>query len=418
MVQRYFTEPYRFIPPYRSTLWARLGRRYVTRHLRKNMGVRVWDFQGEEHLVRSLRQGHGILLAANHCRWADPVVLGMLGVHVRKYFYYLVSYHLFKQSRLMGWWLNRIGGYSILREGADREAIRASAQVLARAERPLVIFPEGTWFRQNDRLGPLQEGLALIARQAARLKDRPVVIHPVAIKYWLLADPRAALGQRLSDLEARLGWQPQGQLELLPRIEKLGNALLATKEIEQLGQVQPGTLDERIDHLIQAVVGRLEKYHFGKAFDGWVLERVRRLRLRLVRCLAEADAGSPEAARARQALEQLLTCENLHGHSLHYLQERPSLERVVETVQRIEETVTDEVERVVAPVGACVAVGPALDVKDYPAERRGADQLVQAVAEAVQGLLDRMLALGPPPRWNCPPRSERAPARAEQPVVG
>ena len=35
----------------------------------------------------------------------------------------------------MGWVLNRIGGYSIWREGSDRESIRVTARILADAER-------------------------------------------------------------------------------------------------------------------------------------------------------------------------------------------------------------------------------------------------------------------------------------------
>ena len=160
MFQRYFLEPYRFVPPYRGKFWCRVAKHVMPRHLRGKMGVPRWHFQGLEHLRDSLSKNAGILLAANHCRWADPVVMGMLGVQLKQYFYYVVSYHLFKQKRLIGWWLNRIGGYSILREGADRDAIRATAGILAEAERPVVMFPEGTWFRQNDRVGPLQEGWA------------------------------------------------------------------------------------------------------------------------------------------------------------------------------------------------------------------------------------------------------------------
>ena len=124
-----------------------------------------------------------------------------------------MSYHLFKQKRLIGWWLNRIGGYSILREGADREAIRATAALLAEAERPVVLFPEGTWFRQNDRVGPLQDGLGLIVRQAAKQSERPIVVHPVGIKYWLLGDPLPELRRRVETA----GTRPRLAAEARPR---------------------------------------------------------------------------------------------------------------------------------------------------------------------------------------------------------
>lgn len=397
MIQRYFAEPYRFIPPYRGTLWCWVARYLIPLRLRTKMSVACWHFEGLEHLRQSLRRGAGILLTPNHCRWPDPLVMGVLSIEVNRYFYYLVSYHLFKMSRVMGWLINRIGGFSILREGTDREALRTSARVLARAERPLVVFPEGTWFRQNDRLGPVQEGVALIARQAARLSDRPLRVHPVAIKYWMLDDSCPLLRRRLAGLETRLGWRPQESLELVPRIEKLAGALLAIKEVEQFGQAQPGTVDERIRNLAEYQVAGQEKFYFGRVFDGPPLGRVRRLRQWLVRRLGEPDADPVEKARTLESLDLLLFCENLQAHSMAYLRERPSRERLVETLQRIEETVWDEEDVPVGRMGAVVAVGPALDAREVT----GAD-LVRQMATGIQQLLDRLLAQGPPREWNCP----------------
>jgi 1-acyl-sn-glycerol-3-phosphate acyltransferase len=409
LLQRYFLEPYRFVPPYRGKFWCRLAGHIMPNHLRRGMGVPRWRFQGVDHLRDSLAKGAGILLSVNHCRRADPVLLGTLGLEVRQYLYYVVSYHLFKQGRLMGWWLNRIGGYSILREGADREAIRATVQILAAAERPVVMFPEGTWFRQNDRVGPLQEGLSLIVRQAAKQSDRPIVVHPVGMKYWLLKDPRPELGRRLEAMERSLGWKPQRGLDLPDRIAKVGEALLSIKEVEFFGKAQSGALDERIPRLAAAHVAALEKRYLNKEFDGWTLERARRLRVVLVRRLVEVK-GDAEASRAtRDALDDLLFAENLVAHSHEYLRERPSLERMTETVERIEETLTDAVERPLAPLGADVAVGPALDVRALAAARggRGPDPLLKRLAGDMQGLLDGLLAHGPPAEWDCPAPVER-----------
>jgi 1-acyl-sn-glycerol-3-phosphate acyltransferase len=401
LIQRYFTEPYQFIPPYRGARWCWLARHLIPGHLRKSMGVTHWRFEGLEHLSQSVRDGAGILLTPNHSRWPDPVVMGVLGITIKQYFYYVVSYHLFKMSRLRGWVMNRVGGYSILREGADRESIRTSVRILAEAERPIVLFPEGTWFRQNDRLGPLQEGVALIARQAAKQTTRPVSVHPVGIKYWFLDDPCPALRLRLAGLETHLGWRSQEETDLIPRVEKLGNALLSVKEIEHFGQAQSGTLDERIRGLVESHVAGQEKFYLGKILDGPALERIRRLRQRLVRSLAEAPAETAEHVRVRQSLDVLLFCENLNAHSMQYLRERPSRERLVETVQRIEETVSDEVETAVGRMGAAVVVGPALDVRAF-----SGDELMSQIASRIQRLLDHLLAQGPPQEWNCPPPLE------------
>src|SRR5436853_4003814 len=51
------------------------------------------------------------------------------------------------------------------------------------------LFPYTTLFRStNDRLTPMLEGTALIARQAAKKRakeNKKVVIHPVAVRYSL-----------------------------------------------------------------------------------------------------------------------------------------------------------------------------------------------------------------------------------------
>lgn len=404
-MERYFLEPYRFVPPFRSTFWCRLGRKLVERQLKRRFGVVRWHFPDVDLLRQSLNQQAGVLLAANHCRWADPMLMGALSGQARHYFYYVASYHLFRQNKFMGWVMNRLGGYSIWREGADRESLKATASILAEADRPVVLFPEGTWFRQNDRVGVLQDGLSLITRQAARQSTRPIVVHPVAIKYWYLEDPTPEILKRLSKLERRIGWSPQGDLPILPRIEKLGGGLLTLKEIEYLGHPQPGDLDARIARLTGSQVDRLEKLHLGKLFDGWLLERVRRLRQHLTRQLHDKSQDESASYGIKKDLHDLLYCENLNAHSLEYLRSDPSLERLAETIQRIEETVTDEVEVPLAPMGATARVGPAMDVRSFAAgDRKEGDPMVRHLRTTLQGMLDTILSQGPPPEWNCPPR--------------
>ncbi len=61
-----------------------------------------------------------------------------------------------------------MGAFSIYREGVDRQSIDLAVEILATGERPLVIFPEGAVFRTNDRLQPLLDGVAFLARTLPR----------------------------------------------------------------------------------------------------------------------------------------------------------------------------------------------------------------------------------------------------------
>jgi hypothetical protein len=409
LLQRYFAEPYRFIPPYRGTFWFHVARWLIVPRLLRRMQITRLAFRGVEYVRQSLDRQAGILLASNHCRYTDALVLGRMGWTLRRPFYYLVAYHRFKNNRREAWWSHRMGGYSVLREGADRQAIRASVDILARAERPIVVFPEGTWFRQNDRLFPVQEGVGFICRQAARAAGRPVVVHPVAIKYWTLEDPGPEVERRLGKLERQLTWPPQTHLDPVERVEKLSSGFLALKEVGHLGEPQPGSLADRMGRLIEALVAPLEKQFLGRAGEGWALKRARHLRIHLVRGLREVRGNPGEERRTQQALDSLMDCECLLGHFPDYLRERPSPERLVEAVQRMEEIFNDSDEIPVVPTGAVVEVGPALDVRALAAGSRGAaageDPLVRHLAASIQGLLDRQLADGPPPAWRWASRS-------------
>ena len=407
MAERYFLEPYQFIAPFHSTFWVRLSRGMILRTLRKKQGIIRFACTGQEHLRDSLDKKAGILLTPNHSRWPDPMVVGtVLSQQFDEYPYYVASYHLFRKSKITKWMLNRLGGYSIFREGADREAIRATSQLLADGKRPVVLFPEGTWFRQNDLVGPLQDGLSLITRQATRQTERPVVIHPVAVKYWLLEDVSSAMLTRLAALERRIGWHAQTSLDVVERLAKLGGALLALKEIEFLGHTQTGDLDARIRDLTLSQVERLERSLLGRPFDGWTLERIRRVRQHLTRLLLE-KAGEAGTIRAiKKDLGDLLFCENLSAQSLAYVRERPSQERVAETIQRIEEALTDDGETPLGKMGITMKFGPAIDIRTFrppeSADRKAGDPLVAHLRTTMQALLDRQLADGPPPEWGCP----------------
>ena len=75
----------------------------------------------------------------------------------------MASWHIFKQSRLESFVVRRLGGFSIYREGLDRQSLDTAVQIVSNAERPLVIFPEGVVSRSNDRLNSLMDGVSFIA---------------------------------------------------------------------------------------------------------------------------------------------------------------------------------------------------------------------------------------------------------------
>ncbi len=194
-------KPYVFVPPHAGTVLPRLLQKFVPGRLKRVFGITNVECRGIERLLASRDAGHGILIAPNHCRPADPFVVGEMAREAGLLPHTMASSHLFAAGPIQSWFLQRSGAFSIYREGVDRQAITAAVAVLREARRPLVIFPEGVITRSNGRLGNLMEGTAFIASTAAkkRAQETPpgqVVIHPVALKYRFGGDIDAALARR------------------------------------------------------------------------------------------------------------------------------------------------------------------------------------------------------------------------------
>src|SRR5262245_28226855 len=205
-------KPYVPVPPYHGTLWPRALNLYFPRYLRRKYGTQNVETVGADKLRASIQAGHGVLITPNHCRDEDPIILSALARQVGTPCFVVASAHLFMQSKLQAFLLRRAGAFSIYREGMDKQAVQTSIEILETAERPLVIFPEGHISRTNDRLTPMLEGTALIARQAAkkRAKDgKKVVVHPVATRYSFPYNIESSAARMLDEIEMRLSWRPK-----------------------------------------------------------------------------------------------------------------------------------------------------------------------------------------------------------------
>jgi 1-acyl-sn-glycerol-3-phosphate acyltransferase len=384
-------KPYRFIPPHPGRFWVNVFRFYLRYYLRHTWGITASEIRGAEHLKQSLADGHGIVVAANHPRPCDPMVLGLLGVHLGQPFFTMASWHLFMGSRFQGWLIRRLGAFSVYREGTDREALKTAIQILVTAQRPLMILPEGIVTRTNDRLGTLQEGVSFIARTAARQRAKrtppdQVVIQPVAIKYFFEGNLQASVEPVLQELETRLGWRPQRQLALFSRIAKLGDALLSLKEIEYLGKPQEGPIPDRIAGLIERVLGPLEDEWLGGQREPSVVERIKRVRSAIVPDLATGQIDEAERARRWMHLQDTYLAQQLISYPPCYIDEKASPERLLETVERFEEDLTD-VARIHRPLRVVIQVGQAIPVSPTREKGSGDDPLLKQLAERLGGMI-------------------------------
>ncbi len=385
-------KPYHFVAPHHGALWPTLLRPYLRYHLRKQYGVESFEFLHLERLKTSVTAGHGIMLAPNHCRPCDPMVVGLMTSRVARTMYTMASWHLFMQSRFQAWLLPRLGVFSVYREGLDREALKCAMQILVDARSPLVLFPEGAISRTNDRLNHLMEGTAFIARNAAKRRSElnpsgKVVIHPVAIRYFFGGDITRAVVPVLEDIEKRLSWQPQGNKTLIDRIVKLGDALLTLKELEYAEKPSSGLLKERLAALIDQLLVPLEDHWLHGKRQPAVTARVKALRTAILPDMVSGELTEEDRAVRWKHLADIYLAQQLSLYPPDYLDTPPTPEQLLETVERFEEDSTDTA-RVHRPIHVRIDVGEAIEVS--PMRERGVES--DPVMTRLRADLETMLA--------------------------
>jgi hypothetical protein len=330
-----------------------------------------------------------VLVTPNHCRDEDPFILSAVAKELGKPFFVLASAHLFMDSKLQAFLLRRAGAFSIYREGMDKQAVQTSIEILETAERPLAIFPEGHISRTNDRLTPMLEGTALIARQAAKKRakeNKKVVVHPIAVRYSFPFDIEPAAAKMLDEIEARLTWRPSRDLTLYERIKKVGAGLLALKELQYLGHTQEGTIGERISKLIDAILTPLEAEWVNGNRDGHPVARVKRLRAAILPDMIKGELDEAEKARRWRLLEDADLAQQLYHYPPDYITENGPKGRIIETVERFEEDLTGKIT-VHGPVEAKVTIGDAIEVSTGREARGESDPLMTAIEHHLRAML-------------------------------
>lgn len=392
-----FDEPYEFVPPYYSNWGPHILRFYVRRYIRTAYGVHSVESRHIERLRASIQSGNSVMLAPNHCRLADPMVLGVMALEVPSYLFAMASWHLFKESAFQTFIIRALGAFSVLREGNDRKSLEAAIDILVEGKRPLIVFPEGALTKHCDIINDMMDGPTFLARQAVkRLRkvgsSRNVVIHPVAVRYCFDGDLEQAVRPKLDELEARLSWQPNHNLPMFQRIARLGDAFLALKEIEYLGAAKSGNLYDRAEQFIDTVLTRVEDAWRQKDRSGGVVTRVKRLRTLI---LADMVAGrvTPEGREQRwYDLAALYYAQQISHYPRDYITADKNLpERVIETVERLEEDFTDHSPKY-EPLRAVVEVGEAITVGVEKERVAQGDPIMAEVRRQLQSMMDGLAA--------------------------
>ncbi len=343
-------------------------------------------------LQQAVAANQGVLITPNHSTHADPYAINEVSYLADMPMYFMATWNIFAaQGKIGQWVLQKHGVFSVDREGTDRKAMEIARDILINKKHPLVIFPEGEVYHCNDRVTPFREGAASLSLLAAHKSKRPIVAIPCAMKYRYSKDPTPELLELMIKLEHSIHWYSRNDMSLTDRIFRLGDAVMALKELEYLGQVQQTPLAERTRYLTDTILRRHEEKYQVAKIGNTIPERVKELRRRTIALEEDLTPDNTELAEEiRRNLAEYMLVVQLFSYPGNYISEDPTIERIAETLDKLEEdllgveSATPRGERT-----AQIRFGEPIAIESD--RKRGASEAItHQLEDAVQSMLDDM----------------------------
>ncbi|MCB1147241.1 MAG: 1-acyl-sn-glycerol-3-phosphate acyltransferase, partial [Leptospiraceae bacterium] len=337
-------------------------------------------------------------------------------------FLYMASRQVFTwQFGAIGWFIRRMGAYSIIAGTTDREALKMSRSILAAPEGKLAIYPEGEpTSGENDNLMPFQAGVAQIGfwgLEDARKNepDADITVVQAFMKYTLRPEKDQILkdlDKSLSKIEKKLKLVPEHK-HLLHRFLTVGRVLLERAEKEynvtgnegkdfdyRVGRVRHAMLDQIADRLNAPNYD----YH-DDAIMKWrrIFAYIEMLQLNL------PELNLPKVPRevVKWAHKESIKVFDFIVIKRDYILEYPSGERLYEWLDRYESYLFNKTPRALGgvpshlPRTAHVFFAKPFQLSEYfPADkkerRKAVDQFTIDMRKQMQELLNQSKGLSQP----------------------
>ena len=147
--------------------------------------------------------------------------------------------------------------------------------------------------------------------------------------------------------------------------------------------------------MIDFILQPLEREWLGGRRDPAVVERVKLLRSAIVPGLMSEALSQVERERRWLQLADIYLAQQLACYPADYLAGHPTPERILETVDRFEEDLTD-VARIHRPLRVVLQVGEALEVSAARERGGGEDPLMVQLDQRLRGMIQTLSAEGRP----------------------
>ena len=359
--------------------------------------------------------GYPTILVPNHPSRADPHVMFALSTRYGERFRYMCARETFDRKiaglKLRGFFMSRLGVYSVVRGAVDRDSFRMTRETLAKGGRKLVIFGEGEISHQNETIMPFESGIVQFGLWALNDMEKagdlkPLYLVPVGIKYIYKNDMWDQIEEALSNLEQSvLPGHADRPADLYDRVKNVGGSLLAILAREyHLRLDEGGTLNERIQQMREHILSQMENFlKLAPLSDRNPLRRVRAIQNRIdeeiyrdVDEMTEYERGvhAQRVDKFRQFYTDLRRIVNSIAIYEGYIGEDPSQERFLEVITRLEVEVYGR-SKVKGPLDAFLRIGTPKNLLDsyetYKKEKRQTTQQITLDLETeVQNIIGGM----------------------------
>ncbi len=152
-------------------------------------------------------------------------------------------------------------------------------------------------------------------------------------------------------------------------------------------------LADRMQRLIDRLLCPLEEEWFGAAANGAVIPRVKALRMKIMPDMVQGRLDDAERQRRWRQLADIYLAQQISNYPPEYLTTL-SVDRLLETIERFEEDLTDRV-RVHGHLKAVMEVGPPIVVSPQRERHAAVDPLMVEIERQLQQMLDRLAIESP-----------------------
>lgn len=330
------------------------------------------------------------------------------------------------------WLFPRLGGTSIQRGKVDRLGLKSARELLLKGQYPLTIAPEGSTNGHNQRISPLEPGIAQLAfwckeDLVQNNRNEDVYILPIGLQYHYQSPPWNNIQNLFTLIEEDLGINNKNKPdEYYARLVEIANQFLGIieqfyreyyhQELPPLNNTITLTWNEQFSFRLQQLLDvalQVAETYFGLTPKGTVIDRCRKIEQAGWDCIYREETKNKTlspvekglfdrvAGEAELRLLHMRMVENFVAVSGSYVRDNPTAERFADTllqiwyaIQQIKGDFVTKRPSLGSKI-AKITIGEPISInqkwESYSSNRKMAKQAVLDITQTLQTALENMI---------------------------